>query len=295
MPWDGTTLFVTLFGAGDGTGTPRHVAGGREESIFQPSFSPDGRLTFVSDRSGWWNLDQERGAVIVALCSRHAEFGLPQWVFGMSTYGFVDEETILCVYRVGGIERLARLELQREAPGRSLDAPQQLRRSPRGGPTPASSERLLAAPPAVCRLDLEEGRVEEVCRSFEIDFDPRFPVDARGHRVPLRGRRSADAFLVPTRESAAAGTGGRNVPPLIVKSHGGPTAATSSALELGIVAVLDQPWLRRRRRQLWRQHGIRSRLPRAAPGRWVSSTSTTAPTPPSSPLPRGLPIPSVWR
>jgi dipeptidyl aminopeptidase/acylaminoacyl peptidase len=114
MPWDGTTLYVASLAGGGETGTPRAVAGGRDESIFQPSFSPAGRLTFVSDRSGWWNLYQERESEIVALCSREAEFGLPQWVFGMSTYGFADEETLICTYRANGIERLARLDVDQQ-------------------------------------------------------------------------------------------------------------------------------------------------------------------------------------
>ena len=234
MPWDGTSLFVTPFGARGERGTPRHVAGGRDESIFQPSFSPGGRLTFVSDRSGWWNLYQERESGIVALCGRNAEFGLPQWVFGMSSYGFVDEETILCIYRINGIERLARLELRE---GRLVDLS-----------TPHTSfdgldvaglracfiGAAVATPPAICRLDLEAGRVEEICRSFEIDFDPRFLSEPEAIEFPSESGRSAYAFLYrPANPQQRAPAGER--PPLIVKSHGGPTAATSSALKLGSV------------------------------------------------------------
>jgi dipeptidyl aminopeptidase/acylaminoacyl peptidase len=233
MPWDATSLFVRPFGAGGETGTARQVAGGRDESIFQPSFSPGGRLTFVSDRSGWWNLHQERESGVVALCGRNAEFGLPQWVFGMSSYGFVDEETILCIYRTGGVERLARLELQE---GRLVDLT-----------TPHTSfdgldvaglracfiGAAVATPPAICRLDLEEDRVEEICRSFEIDFDPRFLSEPEAIEFPSESGRSAYAFLYrPANPQQRAPAGQR--PPLIVKSHGGPTGATSSALELGI-------------------------------------------------------------
>ncbi len=32
------------------------VAGGEAESVQQPGWSPAGRLHFVSDRSGWYNL-----------------------------------------------------------------------------------------------------------------------------------------------------------------------------------------------------------------------------------------------
>jgi dipeptidyl aminopeptidase/acylaminoacyl peptidase len=231
MPWDGTTLFVTPIGAGGETGTPRPVAGGREESVFQPSFAPGGRLTFVSDRTGWWNLYQQRESGIVALCGRNAEFGLPQWVFGMSTYGFVDEETILCIYRLNGIERLARLEL---GEGRLVDLS-----TPHTGfdGLDVSGRRACfigasaTTPPAICSLDLEEGRVEEVCRSFEIDFDPGFLSEPEAIEFPSESGRNAYAFLYRPRHPQQRAPAGER-PPLIVKSHGGPTAATSSALKL---------------------------------------------------------------
>ena len=212
MPWDGTTLFVAPFGAEGETGTPRPVAGGRDESIFQPSFSPGGRLTFVSDRSGWWNLYQERESGIVALCSRKAEFGLPQWVFGMSTYGFVDEETVLCIYRVNGIERLARLELEEPATGRSLDTPHQLRRSRRGGPS-----RLLHRSR---RHDASRGlqpRSRDEPRRGALPelrdrFRSRLSVRARGHRVSFRERTQRLRLSVPAQTSAAAGSRRASVP-----------------------------------------------------------------------------------
>ena len=66
---------------------PRVIAGSASESIFQPEWSPDGaRLAFVSDRSGWWNLyDFDLAARTTrALAPMAAEFGAPQWIFGMT-------------------------------------------------------------------------------------------------------------------------------------------------------------------------------------------------------------------
>jgi hypothetical protein len=44
----------------------------------------------VSDRSGWWNLYSLDLATraMRALAPMAAEFGLPQWLLGMSTYAF---------------------------------------------------------------------------------------------------------------------------------------------------------------------------------------------------------------
>jgi dipeptidyl aminopeptidase/acylaminoacyl peptidase len=115
MPWDATGLHVVDWTA-DGPGAVRRVAGEGAESIFQPSFSPSGCLTFVSDRSGWWNLEQLCSGTRRPLCRMSAEFGRPQWVFGLSTYAFVDEGVLLCVVGSGGRHRLARLEIGAEAP-----------------------------------------------------------------------------------------------------------------------------------------------------------------------------------
>ena len=65
----------------DGTiGNARRVAGGPDESVFEPEWSPNGDLVFVSDRvSGWWNLYRERDGAVEAVAEMEAEFGRPQW------------------------------------------------------------------------------------------------------------------------------------------------------------------------------------------------------------------------
>ncbi len=77
MPWDGTELFVAPIAANGSIGKPRKVAGGEDESIFQPSWSPNGTLYFVSDRTNWWNLYAERDGKIVPILPMDAEFGAP--------------------------------------------------------------------------------------------------------------------------------------------------------------------------------------------------------------------------
>ncbi len=56
MPWDGTELWVARLDENGLPQAPEKVAGGPRESVFQPEWSPDGRLYFVSDRGGWWNI-----------------------------------------------------------------------------------------------------------------------------------------------------------------------------------------------------------------------------------------------
>src|SRR4051794_20493099 len=112
MPWDGTELWDARI---DGE-APRPVAGGPHESIWQPEWSPEGELHFVSDRSGWWNLYRERENVVEALTSEEAELGYPQWLFGGSTYAFLSGGAIACIRSEGGEERLCLLEPGAERP-----------------------------------------------------------------------------------------------------------------------------------------------------------------------------------
>ena len=102
MPWDGTELWVAMFKADGSIGAREHVAGGRDESIFQPEWSADGRLYFVSDRTGWWNLYRWSGADVEAVHPMQAEFGKPQWTFSMVTYAFVDRDRIAATYTEDG-------------------------------------------------------------------------------------------------------------------------------------------------------------------------------------------------
>lgn len=112
MPWDGTDLWVADLQPDGRLGVPRHIAGGPAESIFQPEWSPDGQLFFVSDRSGWWNLYRQKASAIEPVLPMEAEFGEAQWEFDYSTYAFLDSGRITCRYRSGGLDHLAVIDLE---------------------------------------------------------------------------------------------------------------------------------------------------------------------------------------
>ena len=41
-----------------------------------------------------------------------AEFGLPQWVFGMSTYAVIDSNNLICAVNKQGIWHIAKLNIK---------------------------------------------------------------------------------------------------------------------------------------------------------------------------------------
>ncbi|HEV7903724.1 MAG TPA: S9 family peptidase [Pyrinomonadaceae bacterium] len=251
MPWDGTELWCGDVEEDGTIGNARRVAGGREESIFQPEWSPDGRLHFVSDKSGWWNLyrvagDAGAGETFEPLCEMEAEFGQPQWVFGMSTYAFTAATEIICAYTVRGMSSLARLDTERKQLER-IESPyadiQYLQA--------ATNRRVVfraGAPhmsPSIVALDLSGAEFEVLRRSSENDIDEGYLSIAQPVEFPTNDGQTAHAFFYPPRNRDFNAPQGER-PPLLVKSHGGPTSAASTTLSLNIqywtsrgIAVLD--------------------------------------------------------
>ena len=111
MPWDGTELYVADLDVRGVPGAPVRVAGGQDESVFQPVWSPGGVLYFVSDRTGWWNLYRRRNGVTEPVYATAADFGKPQWSLGTSTYAFASDDRIVASYAENGRWRLGVLSL----------------------------------------------------------------------------------------------------------------------------------------------------------------------------------------
>jgi dipeptidyl aminopeptidase/acylaminoacyl peptidase len=245
MPWDGCELWLANIGADGAPENPRRIAGGRDESIFQPAFAPDGTLYFVSDRSGWWNLHRWRDGRVEALAPMAAEFGLPHWVFGMSTYAFASARQIACAFQSGGRWHTAVLDTDR----RRLDRIE----------TPYTDVSSLAAregrvvfigaaptlAPAVVQWEPARGTHEILRRSLPDAPEAAYVSAPQALEYPTADGATAHAFYYPPRNPGFMGPADAK-PPLLVLSHGGPTAATSSALNLKIqfwtsrgFAVLD--------------------------------------------------------
>jgi dipeptidyl aminopeptidase/acylaminoacyl peptidase len=233
MPWDGTELWVAEIAQDGSLTNAQKIAGGPAESIFQPEWSPDSALYFVSDRTGWWNLYRWRDGHVEALTNLEAEFGQPQWVFGMSTYAFVSEREVVCAYTQRGIWHLALLDtktkkLQRlETPYTELSYVRATSDSVvfrSGSPTEMLS---------IVRLDLKTKRYEVLRRSSDLALDAGYISPAQPIEFPTEGGRTAHAFFYPPKNKDFQAPLGEK-PPLLVLSHGGPTSATTSTLRLEI-------------------------------------------------------------
>ncbi|MGD9735582.1 MAG: prolyl oligopeptidase family serine peptidase [Solirubrobacterales bacterium] len=224
MPWDGTELWTLPL---DGAAGPARVAGGAAESIFQPEWGPDGRLHFVSDRSGWWNLyavDLASGEE-EQLTAEEADLAHPQWLFGGSTYAFSAGGAIAFVRTEGATEQLFVRDPQ-GGPLRDLGLPY----TNFGFPAISSRGSRLAFvagtpedEPAVVVYDLAGGEREEVRGAGAEPVDPAYvPVPRAVSFETGEGEVAHGFYYPPTNPGFEAPAG--EAPPLIVESHGGPTS-----------------------------------------------------------------------
>jgi len=233
MPWDGCELWLADVAADGSLATPRLIAGGVAESIFQPQWSPRGELHFVSDRSGWWNLYRLRADALEAVQALHpmaAEFGEPQWAFGMSRYGFDASGRIVCTFSQHGVSHLATLDAETGAL-ETLATPFCTIETLRVG---ADFAVFVGATPtqasALVRLDLRTLAHEVLRASSSASVDPTFLSTGEAISFPTEGGLEAHAFFYPPNNRDARGPDGA-LPPLIVISHGGPTGSNDAAFK----------------------------------------------------------------
>jgi dipeptidyl aminopeptidase/acylaminoacyl peptidase len=233
MPWDGTELWLAPL---DDTTDARLVAGGPAESVFQPEWDAEGRLHFVSDRDGWWNLYRaDGGGGVQQLTAEQADLAHPQWLFDGSTYAFLEDGSVACVRCERGEERLCLLD-----PGAGPGRPRDLGLPFTSFGFPSLSARgatvaFAAAGPdreiAVVLHDVRGGGEPEVVRSSsEEAIDPAYISIPRAVEFPTGGGETAHGFYYPPANADFEAPEGE-LPPLIVQSHGGPTSHATPALD----------------------------------------------------------------
>jgi dipeptidyl aminopeptidase/acylaminoacyl peptidase len=269
MPWVATELWVGEVQVDGSIGHARLVAGGPDEALFQPEWSPDGDLYFVSDRRGWWNIYRERNGVVEPMAPMEAEFGVAQWNFGLSTYAFESAERLVCAFVRDGTCQLARLDTRskelvpvatpytdiaqlRARPGRAVFI----------GASPSEA-------PAVVDFDLDTDSHRIIRRSAVLrDEIKAFISVPQSLAFTTEAGEVAHALFYLPQSPLFSAPDGEKIP-VLVKNHGGPTASASSALSLSTqywtsrgIGILDVNYRgstgfgRRYRLRLEKQWGI---------------------------------------
>jgi len=230
MPWDGTELWAADFIDGKLENVSK-VAGGTDESIFQPEWNQQGDLHFVSDRSGWWNLYASIDGKIAHLYKHQIEFGFPQWVLGLSMYAFLPDGRIACLFRNSGESGIGLLSPTGEFTKVTTPFSHFL---PSIQSDSSGKIWFLAGsytnPPGLAMLDPETGEGKSIYISAEHRIAPGFISEPKHMEFPSEGgRTSYTYFYSPANVSFEASADEK--PPLIVVSHGGPTSEARPHLQ----------------------------------------------------------------
>ena len=233
MPWDYTELWLGALAADGSISNASKIAGGPDDSICQPRFSPDGTLYFVSERTGWWNLYRWAQGKAERITNMEAEFGGPAWVFGQSHYAFESSERIVCAYVRSGRSFVATVDT-RTLRFDTLDLPY----TSIGTVESRQGEAILLAaspthPASIVRVDLATGKTEALRESALMNVDSGFLSAPESISFPTENEVTANAFYYAPKNGQFYGRNGEK-PPLLVLSHGGPTSSASSAFSLSI-------------------------------------------------------------
>lgn len=245
MPWDGNRLWLADIGDDGNIIRKRHIAGAHDISVFQPQWSPDDVLYFISDDSGWWHfyryLDSGHSARIQQLTTGEKEFGLPQWIFGQSTYAFINHSQILCCYQSHGQATLASLSLEKQVTLTPIKTPwQEYRYISAMKNSVGSSIVCFIAASSLSFPELVSATVdsnEPSCLSTSVvKTSCKLPVPAEYYSVPKcinflnRHNQKVYAWYYPPMNPDCRAIN-NEPPPLIVICHGGPTGQTNTALD----------------------------------------------------------------
>jgi len=259
MPWQGSQLLLADVEDDGSLANVTLVAGGSAESVMQPQWSADGALLFLSDRSGFWNLYRHDHSGQFCVLEDAAEYGTPPWVFGLSDYCVLPGSYVLLCRRpidarpppaqgtvAGELPRRCELLLMDTATG--FATPLELAAEWQGldGLCRDGLGRIWALasfadrPGELLELDLATDNSRTVVAAAA-PLESEWISRPAFLKFPTRDGEAAYGFYYaphhPQRSAPAGAT-----PPLLVMSHGGPTAATSSALNLRIQYYTSRGW-----------------------------------------------------
>ena len=234
MPWDSTYLWRAEISSDGSILEPELVAGGKDESICEPKWSSDGRLYFASDRTNWWNIYRRNlDGTVEILHEMAAEFAYPHWVFGLSTYALIGSVAV-CAYSQNGCWYLGTIDLTTKKFSEIKTRYTNISDLQADG---SGSVVFIGGSPtestAVVKLDLKTNQEQILKRTGDLTIDADYLSLPEAIAFPTTDNLTAHAWYYPPQNKDFIAPPGE-LPPLVVKSHGGPTAAAAVDLNLRI-------------------------------------------------------------
>ena len=221
MPWDETRLIVAPLG-----GPPTQIAGGPDQAVIQPEWTPDGSLLYVNDPTGWWNLYRWEGEKTQPVYRMNAEFGLPQWIFGRPSHVSLSDGRIVTTYFEEGVQRLGIIN--------GIFAPLDLGFTNHSFLATDGEARIwfvghrADGSVSLAEHDLDSGATTEV-RGHPVRFDTGYLSTPRTITFPTGEGNAHGVYYPATNPDFQAPEGTK--PPLLLRIHGGPTSAVYPHLD----------------------------------------------------------------
>jgi dipeptidyl aminopeptidase/acylaminoacyl peptidase len=234
MPWQGSNLWLANLDCDGALSNAHKIAGGKNESICQPKWSPTGELYFVSDRSNWWNIYRWRGndgkGDAQAITARTTEFAVPQWVFGQSNYAFIGDKQILASYCLQGLWQLAQINCE-DCSFTPLQSPfNQIGQVQANEQATYFIGASADRPAAVIRRDNNNHQSQPVNVKPDSVIDAGNISPAQAIEFETTDQQTAfGLFYAPKNADVKGPTNDK--PPLLVIAHGGPTGAASPGFD----------------------------------------------------------------
>ncbi len=240
MPWESAALYLGTFGADGSFDQIEQLAGDGANSVFQPEWHPDGSLYFIWDKTGWGNLYRWSGQSItdspVHILDRPADFGQPQWVFGMKKYAILPCGRIALAFFSGGQTQTGLLNpkdksfLEFSQKKSGITGLEQVVATRQGfaGITLSHDQ-----PQTLTEISIPFGKTIVIRKGADCLVSPQDI--SSGKPFTFKNSLAEDVYGIfyPPANQKYSGTGGE-LPPCIFNAHGGPTAAVPQGLNLKI-------------------------------------------------------------
>lgn len=249
LPWDRTELWVADL---DATGSPvagRRVMAAEAEAAQQPVWRDDGSLLFVSDADDWWNLycwvDDGDCGQARQITRERAELGQPAWTFCMQNYGVGENGEVVGCFVGDAVSSLRRIDTVSGRTSAIECAYGVIEHLEVDGRRAIMLAGGGDRPMAIVQVDLDTARPRVLREAHELPVE----VDDLSFPQAISYRTSDDEhahalYYPPANQRFCVPPG--EAPPLVVTCHGGPTSASTPALDLRIqywttrgFAVLD--------------------------------------------------------
>jgi dipeptidyl aminopeptidase/acylaminoacyl peptidase len=241
MPWDGTQLHVGEFAPDGMLRNDTIIAGGAAEAIVQPEWITAERLVFASDQSGFWNLYSYDASGIYCIYADAAEYAGPAWAFGARHFVVLGPRHIVAQRVHNGAASLSIIDIDQgiatplASDWHVFDGLTAFNR--RIYCIAARSDRL----PAIVWLDPIGGETGVVTEAGRLAIDSAWFSIPQAIEYPTRDGGVAHAYFYAPR-NPEFNASPSELPPLLVMSHGGPTAAAQRSINFRIQYYTSRGW-----------------------------------------------------